>query len=751
MLEKLPELKNFIENKTSKKLEKNSEKFQIELDGFFKEFQENKNVAELLEKIKKQKDQNEIEVFENAWQEKQLEAIFDIINDDSLFLGIAYPEYYWDFQGIFFQGESDDINVSNGLNYRVSQELQERLRTSSDDGMSDFLLEFSSSLDSYIFPNDPETTDEFHQNLFGAEYLIHAWDKTYEKTPHNILRILKILKGAKTFLAKGDHAFYGSYMEKGAAQTIEKIENSNNYFIQKGIEAYVDREPLGDAPIEIKKELLREHISGFNEHDKNKILQEFKFWLYDDDFFYDEAMRADIQFQLGKYDDIQLRESLTNSEDYFAYSSISKNLAVAYDYRGQVDFFITYGDQQKQVTLFEILRQNGFDHSSLTQEEYNTILCNYKALIEIPFREKIEKEFEIKINQLSVREQLQFITFLSSKNLEEMEIIKKAINVLENEKTKNVYLKAFLSLEFDKNNGDKLIMIGNSLEQKNAKKVFTKIAELTDLAQEKNKELAEIIFKDNTQKELPTNLPTELLRKAHAIILQFSAELEIDNQASEEKIQKLLADLEKSRIDIEIIAALLVATKKELATQNISEIKGVELEVVDGKKLAENEPLAEKLTVMYRANNSHKSEKDLERLLGDFEKHKQYKPRFNLIYFDRENKTNPEKSLDNLVGFMRSSSFDGQKELPEGERYFGAMNIDPILQKFYFGENFLREIMEKEFSSGTKKLIAHVPENGPSHKITKLLGFETVAEEGDYRDDAGNIIAKRLRVELVRK
>ena len=274
---------------------------------------------------------------------------------------------------------------------------------------------------------------------------------------------------------------------------------------------------------------------------------------------------------------------------------------------------------------------------------------------------------------------------------------------------------------------------------------------MINLAQEKNKELAEIIFKDNTQKELPTNLPTELLRKAHAIILQFSAELEIDNQASEEKIQKLLADLEKSRIDIEIIAALLVATKKELATQNISEIKGVELEVVDGKKLVENEPLAEKLTAMYRANNSHKSEKDLERLLGDFEKHKQYNPRFNLIYFDRENKTNPEKSLDNLVGFMRSSSFDGQKELPEGERYFGAMNIDPILQKFYFGENFLREAMEKEFASGTKKLIAHVPENGPSHKITKLLGFETVAEEGDYRDDAGNIIAKRLRVELVRK
>lgn len=400
----------------------------------------------------------------------------------------------------------------------------------------------------------------------------------------------------------------------------------------------------------------------------------------------------------------------------------------------------------KNKLILEDLEINRKDKNKEDGERNTQNFHDFMYLQEPFFRELIKKSLNIDLSNISLNEQFYLLQFIKKIREKDIDLVKKFVQT-----NKADGLKAFLSLEFDKNNGDKLIMIGNSLEQKNAKKVFTKIAELTDLAQEKNKELAEIIFKDNTQKELPTNLSTELLRKAHAIILQFSAELEIDNQASEEKIQKLLADLEKSRIDIEIIAALLVATKKELATQNISEIKGVELEVVDGKKLVENEPLAEKLTAMYRANNSHKSEKDLERLLGDFEKHKQYKPKFNLIYFDRENKTNPEKSLDNLVGFMRSSSFDGQKELLEGERYFGAMNIDPILQKFYFGENFLREAMEKEFASGTKKLIAHVPENGPSHKITKLLGFETVAEEGDYRDDAGNIIAKRLRVELVRK
>ena len=229
--------------------------------------------------------------------------------------------------------------------------------------------------------------------------------------------------------------------------------------------------------------------------------------------------------------------------------------------------------------------------------------------------------------------------------------------------------------------------------------------------------------------------------------MQFSAELENNDEASGEKIQKLLVDLEKSQVDIEIMSALLIATKKAGAEQNISEIKGVELETVSEKELRENTILSEKLKEMYRLANAHKSNEDLERLLSDFKKHLQHDARFYLVYFDKDNRDNPEKSLDNLVGFMRSSSFDGQKELPENERYLGAMNIDPVLQKFYFGENFLREIVEKEIADGALRLVAHVPENAPSHKIVKTLGFRDVAQEGNYTDNQGKIKAKRMRVE----
>lgn len=317
------------------------------------------------------------------------------------------------------------------------------------------------------------------------------------------------------------------------------------------------------------------------------------------------------------------------------------------------------------------------------------------------------------------------------------------------EKYREDGLKCFLSQEFDQNNGQKIIGIGEKLEKIDAQKVFAKISELGDLAQKKDEELASAIYKDN-QKEISPSVRGELMRRAHNIISRFSDELRGGEKVDEEKIQKLLANLEQSRIEIDLVASLLIAGKKEGEEQNLEDIKGLEISEVSGKEVLENKELIDKLREMYRANNSHKSKEDLERLMSDFEKHLEHDAKFYLVYFDKEGRE--DKKLENLVGFMRSSNFDGQKELPAGDRYLGAMNIDPLLQKFYFGENFLRETIEKEFALGAQKIIAHMPKGGPSHKIVKglVLGYKETPE-GEYKNDDGSVLAKRLRVELTKK
>ena len=223
------------------------------------------------------------------------------------------------------------------------------------------------------------------------------------------------------------------------------------------------------------------------------------------------------------------------------------------------------------------------------------------------------------------------------------------------------------------------------------------------------------------------------------------------NELSVDEVESGLGTIQRQMI---FLGSILTLFKERKGEFSLEDIKGLEIQEAGKKELDENPELWEKLQTMYRTNNSHKSKEDLERLMRDFEEHRKHDPRFHLVYFDKSAssaETSPEKSLDNLVGFMRSSNFDGQKELKDGERYLGAMNINPLLQKFYFGENFLREITEKELASGAKKLIAHVPENGPSHKITKVLGFQDMAQEGEYKDDGGKVIARRIRVELTKE
>jgi hypothetical protein len=673
--------------------------------------------------------------FNISWNAGQMEKMVDIFNDSyesetspvnnrnlisRLFSSNSAPKGEKLASDYFADELAERVREGKSLNSQTEKEIQlwaQDIHTISEEARMALTL---SLIRNPGVVNDRILGEIIDTHAFYGPAMVRNLERQFNEASDNISQTLGIIDIFESIAKRNG---WGTDFEGAIAQALdvlERIKSQNkNYFVAERLELL--SQFLQQGEILKTKDLM----SKYADNNLAKVAPEprgARFYSKPEEF---------------------TNECVT--------TKIDKKYGAVYNPQGEIDsFFLANGLLSNTLRLEEILEKEGPEiYGSMNEREKNFLVDNYKALLNVHFRDKIENEFGIKIEQLSIREQIQFVNFLAQKKIDEVAEIKTALNGPKSESVKTTCLKSFLSLEYDRSNGKKIIRMSEKLSAEDAEKVFRKIAELTDLAQEKNKELAEIIFKDG-QKEIPVGIQTELLRKAHQIILKFSTEIETGGRASEEKIQKLLADLEKSRIDINIMASLLIAMKKAGEGQNVSEIRGVEMVSISGEELKKDRELELKLEEMYRASNSQKSKKDQERLLSDFERHKQYDPRFHLVYFDKENKTDPKKSLDNLVGFMRSSSFDGQRELPEGERYLGAMNIDPILQKFYFGENFLREIVEKEFSSGTKKLIAHVPENGPSHKIVKLLGFETVDEEGDYKDDDGKVIAKRIRVELVR-
>jgi hypothetical protein len=319
-------------------------------------------------------------------------------------------------------------------------------------------------------------------------------------------------------------------------------------------------------------------------------------------------------------------------------SKIDKKYSVIYNPNGDADSFFDKKSPSENLRLEEILEKEAPEiYQKMDKKQKEFLVDNYKALLNVFFRDKIENEFGIELNQLNLREQIQFVNFISTKSVEEMEVIKNSIATSKDDDARINCLKSFLSLEFDKNNGEKILNIVEKLENEDAKKVFTKIAELGDLAQEKEEELSLKVFKDS-QKEIPENMRGELLRRAHNIISRFSDELK-SGELNKEKIEKLLAELEQSRIEIDLVASLLIASKKEGEAQNLEDIKGLEISEISGKEVLEKLELINKLREMYRVNNSHKSKEDLERLMSDFEKHLEYDAKFQVVYFDKMEET----------------------------------------------------------------------------------------------------------------
>lgn len=261
----------------------------------------------------------------------------------------------------------------------------------------------------------------------------------------------------------------------------------------------------------------------------------------------------------------------------FYSSRISPFYGVIYNFEGDVDsFFDASGITPKNLRIEEVLRQSGYvNFDSLSLLEQEALVETYKSLINVNFRNRIEEEFSIKLNQFSIRQQVQFVSYLSTKSIEEMKQIKE---FFKRRKSNENYLKSFLSLEIDKQDGNRILQIG---ELEKSEKVQAKIAEIIDKVEE---DLSQLTSQENTDFNC---IRLEILKKAHEIILKFSGQ--------EEDVDKLLKDLDDSKIEITLLAALLKTYNTQGEKINYELIKDLKLEIKEPGEDVSQEEKAEML------------------------------------------------------------------------------------------------------------------------------------------------------------
>lgn len=203
----------------------------------------------------------------------------------------------------------------------------------------------------------------------------------------------------------------------------------------------------------------------------------------------------------------------------------------------------------ERLNISEILEKEGFKKEEMSEEEYNKLLLTYKTLIELPLRASVEKDFEIKLKDYSIREQVQFVNFLSTKTIEEVKRVKDFLNQADDENDKKNRVKSFLSLESGDFSGEDILKIGEELKDDPELRIilFSEYAGIVDSAEEKIEEFSKIYKEVFFDKEIDEDKIREsLLREGSELLKKAITQL---NDAEEDKkseiIKNLISDLRR--------------------------------------------------------------------------------------------------------------------------------------------------------------------------------------------------------------
>jgi SAM-dependent methyltransferase len=266
---------------------------------------------------------------------------------------------------------------------------------------------------SFFLNNPGQVSSALIPNLIGAqgifgEALVSDLEQEFEGGKNQAEKMMAILDVLFVLEKMSGGPFDDA--AKKAGEILEKIKTTcDNYFVQERISTH-------------------------------EITQEF-FHKYDD-----KKLRAlapdplEIQFYPNH---VQKKRQIHGC----SFSKICDKYGVIYNFFGEIDSFFPLDGEKKNLRVEEILEREGFaNFKNLSQDEQDALVNNYLSLAHVYFREKIEKDFGFKLEDLSFREQIQFLNFISSRNTSEIEKIKRSLDYHENE-AKLYAVRVFLSVE----------------------------------------------------------------------------------------------------------------------------------------------------------------------------------------------------------------------------------------------------------------------------------------------------------------
>lgn len=217
----------------------------------------------------------------------------------------------------------------------------------------------------------------------------------------------------------------------------------------------------------------------------------------------------------------------------------------------------------KDITAFESIFSK--EMSPIQQRD---LLSDLRYLHNLQMRQKIERDFGINYEDLSLREQLWFLEFLRDKKKEEAPPIASFVRTYGLDG-----VRVFSALEHEHGAAQAVFEIAHVTPQKEASALFHTYAELAQRAERIDEEAREFFKKEQPELGGTERRATqEIMKRAGALLIEFA-------HTAIRDIQELKRALEETQTETIAFAAIFKAAYAEReGTLNFEEVRGLDFE-----------------------------------------------------------------------------------------------------------------------------------------------------------------------------
>ncbi|MFH1291605.1 MAG: GNAT family N-acetyltransferase [bacterium] len=561
------------------------------------------------------------------------------------------------------------------LDTRKDNKLREKIAIKFlDSAISDFR-----SKDPSYFSTFPDPMADDDQYDRGDKYLAMNWHHFEDESGGTeLLTDLVRLCGQHKFkqalpkIIDGLDVAYGAYIHREIAETLSSIDAD-----------------LG------ADQMLKKLKTTDNEHDRSfysAILYRMELGQIHVQDGSVQYLEKDFKLQGEQKDKIQIAFRITGD-----------GKIGLFDDQDQLIGYFELGDLTKEEQ--EPLRQimDNFDQLAFADPDSDPKIIDDFKKDYLKVYKKFHDETNVRFSDLTIREQVWFYQYLQEAKTEQQNQAKTIAKDFGRDG-----IKAFISLEMDREAGDKIFAIAQNYDQETAKAIFRKYAELADTVEGVGDYLKNKFGKKNDKdNKTVLNIVKGLLGRGTELLTEYGTR-------TVEK-SKALSKLNQSRTDVVLFTQAFKAVKPDL-----NEVEGMELVSYNVGELS---PEDKKMMLRISRANWVDNVEEERRQEGE-----ETVAEFSQIFKKNNVEFHVLKKDGQVISFLRYELLPNVDPSERPHCYAGSFNVDPD----YRGSGIGSAVIDASLNQATKKYVLEATASSIDKVGTKYVeyaGFNIVGTE----------------------